>query len=224
MKTSSTESSDNRTPGKVTGWIRFFRNGLEPLRAAFDLDGDFHDDIRGTRIRISNPQPSDRYEGKGTYMEGFSEVQRGNAGDMTGGRSLGPWTEEMARQLMARNEIAWNEMRIYGKKRERRRQEFSDRYREHIANGDLYYVYSDYPYIEWYSGNGRVVLELDPSQLEVVEEATEARKKKTPEELVSDMKRRDEAFVSFMAGMVNDLSEENRKQGGDGNVAGIVVN
>jgi len=151
-------------------------------------------------------------------------VQRGNAGDMTGGRSLGPWTEEMARQLMARNEIAWNEMRIYGKKRERRRQEFSDRYREHIANGDLYYVYSDYPYIEWYSGNGRVVLELDPSQLEVVEEATEARKKKTPEELVSDMKRRDEAFVSFMAGMVNDLSEENRKQGGDGNVAGIVVN
>jgi hypothetical protein len=214
---------DNRTPGKVTGWMRFFRNGQEPLWVTFDLEGDFHDDIRGTKIKISNPNPSDRYEGKGTYMDGFSEVQHGTVGDMTGGRSLGPWTEDIARQLMERNEVAWNEMRIYGKERERRRKEFSDRYREHIRAGEEYFPYVSYPYLEWYADNGRVVLELDPSQLEVVEGATEVRKKKTPEEQFRDEKRRDEALASFMTGMVNDLSRENRKQGGDGNVSGIVV-
>jgi len=142
---------------------------------------------------------------------------------MTGGRSLGPWTEEIARQLMTQNEIAWKELRIDAKERERRSKELSDHYREHIANGDLYYPYVHYPYIEWYAANGRVVLELDPSQLEIVQEATQARNEKTPEEQFRDEKGRDEAFASFMAGMVNDLSEENRKQGGDGNVTGIVV-
>jgi hypothetical protein len=215
---------DNRTPGKVTGWMRFFRNEKKPLRVTFDLDGDFHDDIRGTKIRLSNPNPADRHEGERTYMEGFSDMQKGTVGDMTGGRSLGPWTEEIARQLMTRNEIAWDEMRIYGKEREKRRNEFSDRYREHIANGDLYHAYVPYPYLEWYAENGRVVLELDPSQLETVQEATQTRKEKTPEEQFRDEKRRDEAFTAFMAGMVKDISRENRKNGGDGNVTGIVVN
>ena len=201
--------------------MRFFRNGKEPLRVTFDLEGDFHDDIRGTKIRISNPQPSDRYEGKGTYMDGFEPMQQGTVGDMTGGRSLGSWNETIARELMKRNELAWDEMGVRGFERERRRKEFSDRYREHIAAGDLYYPYVPYPYIEWYAENGRVVLELAPSQLEVLEKAPQ--KEKTPEESVSDMKKRDEAFASFMAGMVNDLSQENRKQGGDGNVTGIVV-
>src|SRR3989442_1231833 len=61
---------DNRTPGKVTGWIRFFRNEQPPLRVTFDLEGDFHEDIRGTVIRLSNPDPSDRHPDGGTYMKG----------------------------------------------------------------------------------------------------------------------------------------------------------
>ena len=213
---------DNQTAGKVTGWMQFFRNGQEPLRVTFDLDGDFHDDIRGTKIRLSNPQPSDRYEGKGTYMEGFSEVQSGTVGDMTGGRSLGPWTEQLARQLMERNELAWDEMEIHGEERERQRKKFSDRYRQHIAAGDLYYPYVEYPYLEWYSDNGRVVLELDPSQLEIVEKAP--TKAKTAAETYRAGKKRDDAMVSFIHGLLKNLSEENRKQGGDGNVTGIVVN
>ncbi len=50
---------DNRTPGKVTGWMRFIRNGKPPLWVTFDLVGDFHEDIRGTVIKLSNPNPSD---------------------------------------------------------------------------------------------------------------------------------------------------------------------
>src|SRR5215813_2143913 len=75
---------DNRTPGKVTGWTRFFRNGKRPLKVVFDFVGDFHEDIRGKVIKLSNPNPSDKYqnddEGK-TFMDGFCPVQRGTVGD-----------------------------------------------------------------------------------------------------------------------------------------------
>ena len=213
---------DNRTAGKVTGWMRFFRNGKSPLRATFDLAGDFHEDIRGTKILLRNPNPSDRNQNGGTYMEGFADVQRGNAGDITAGIPLGPWTEEIAKKLMAQHELYWDEIGLRGIEREKRRETFSEKYRAHIAAGDLYHPYVTYPYVEWYSENGRVVLELDPSQLEIVENAP-ATKSKTPAELLEDEKRRGNALGSFLAGVVKDLSEENRKKGGDGNVTGIVV-
>ena len=50
---------NNDTPGKVTGWMRFFRRDMTPLRVSFDLVGDFREDIHGRRIRLTNPQPSD---------------------------------------------------------------------------------------------------------------------------------------------------------------------
>src|SRR5690242_4992819 len=66
---------DNRTTGKVTGWMRFYRFGRRPLKVRIDLTGDFHDDIRGKVIRLSNPAHSDRnasLEREGTYMDGFA--------------------------------------------------------------------------------------------------------------------------------------------------------
>src|SRR5690242_19465188 len=51
---------DNRVPGKVSGWMRFFRSGKRTLKVNFDLVGDFLDDIRGKVIRLSNPSPCDR--------------------------------------------------------------------------------------------------------------------------------------------------------------------
>ncbi len=162
---------DNRTAGKVTGWMRFFRNGKPPFRVTFDLAGDFHEDIRGTKIRLRNPNPSDRNKNGGTYVDGIAEVQRGTAGDITAGIPLGPWTEELAEKLMAQNELSWDEVGLRGNEREERRKMFSEKYRAHIAAADLYYAYVEYPYLEWYSDNGRVVLELDPSQLEIVESA-----------------------------------------------------
>jgi hypothetical protein len=209
---------ENRTPGKVTGWLRFFRNEKPPLRVTLDLQGDFHEDIRGKIIRLRNTTPSDR---DGTYMEGFARVQSGTVGDITAGLPLGPWTEELREMLMAQHELAWDELGITGEKREAARQETNDGYRRNIEAGDLYYSYVPYPYLEWYSDNGRVVLELDPSQVEIVEGAP--AKPKTPAELHADEKKRSEAFGSFLTGMAKSFSDENREQGGDGNVTGIVV-
>lgn len=213
---------DNTKPGKVTGWMRFFRNRKPPLRVTFDLAGDFHEDIRGALIRLSNPNPSDRHiDTKGSYMDGMARVQRGTVGDITAGLPLCPWTESLAAKLMAQNELVWEENGIRGSEREERRQEFATRFREHIKAGDLYYPYVDYPYIEWYSDNGRVVLELDPSQLEVVD--VNPPKAKSPAELHDDERKRREAFGSFMADMMKSVSRESRNKGGDGNVTGIVV-
>jgi len=211
---------DNRKPGTVTGWMRFFRNGKRPLRVTFNLAGDFHEDIRGTRIRLSNPQPSDRCDDEGAYMEGFARVQRGTAGDITAGQPLGPWTEALAQRLMERNELIWDEAGIRGRERARRRREFAEQCHAHIAAQDLFYPYVEYPYIEWYSDNGRVVLELDPSQLEIVEYAP--LKEKSAAELVNDERRRGEAFGSFLGEMVQSFSRENRSEG-DSNVTGTVV-
>jgi len=216
---------DNRTAGKVTGWMRFFRRGKRPLRVKFDLAGDFHEDIRGKAIRLTNSEPSDEnasLDRKGTYMEGFSRVQRGNVGDITAGLSLGPWTEELAQKFMAQNELIWDEARLPEAEREQRRQEWTDRYRQHIAAGELYYPYVSYPYIEWYSDrNGRVVLELDASQVEILDGV--GPRAKAPRELVADKRRRAQALGEFITGMVEKLSEENRKQGGDGKVFGAVI-
>src|SRR5438105_2657378 len=86
---------DNRIPGKVTGWIQFFRRGMTPLQVSFDLAGDFHEDIRGKVIRVRNASPSDyqELEREDTYMDGFNPIQRGTVGDMTAGLPLGPFTE-----------------------------------------------------------------------------------------------------------------------------------
>ncbi|MFW6119034.1 MAG: hypothetical protein ACOC7S_01715 [Planctomycetota bacterium] len=81
---------DNTTPGKVTGWIRFV--GMEK-KVRLELEGDFHRDIRGTVIRLNNPEPADRNatgdlgeKRPGSYMDGFSAIQTGSAGDITAGR------------------------------------------------------------------------------------------------------------------------------------------
>jgi hypothetical protein len=218
---------DNRIPGRVKGWMRFFRRGKPPLRVTLDLAGDFHEDVRGKVIRLHNDHPLDRNEElgmKGTYMEGFASMQRGQAGDITVGLSLGPWSEALAQRLMAQLEILWDEHGITGQMRESRRREAAEDMRRHIEAGTQYYPYVDYPYIEWYSDNGRVVLELDPSQVDVVEtEEGRSRREKTPKELLEDRRRRDAVFEGFMSRMMKSLSEENRKRGGTGNVTGLVV-
>jgi hypothetical protein len=214
---------DNRIPGKIRGWMRFFRNGQSPLRAIFDLEGDFHEDIRGTVIRLSNPNPSERFpDREKTYMRGFNPMQTGTAGDITAGLTLGPWTESLAQDLMKRNELFWDEQGIHGSEREERRQKYAERYRDHIVARDLYYPYVAYPYLEWYSENGRVVLKLNHSQIKVVKVVVPV-KEKTAAELNEDEKKRKAAFGSFTGRIVGDLSRENRKRGGDGNVTGIVV-
>lgn len=106
---------DNTTPGKVTGWMRFA--GLKD-KMTFDLNGDFHRDIRGAKIRFRGEGNPNNPEAE-KYMDGIALHQTGNTGDMTAG--LPP--------------------RDYG----------------HT------------PYLEWYGDdNGRVVLELEPNQLQLI--------------------------------------------------------
>ena len=218
---------DNRIPEKVTGWMRFFRRGQRPLKVVFALAGDFHEDIRGEVIRLRNPRPSDDENEalgrKGTYMEGFARVQRGEVGDITAGQPLGPWTEELAQRLMAEHESSWDELGLTGTEREERRKMFAQQCREHIDAGDLFYPYVPYPYIEWFSKeNGRVVLELEPSQLDILDGGT-IPQAKTPTEMAAAERKRAQAFGAFLQGMLGELAEENRKQGGDGDVTGIVI-
>lgn len=217
---------DNRNPGKVTGWMRFFRRGKSPLRVTFDLAGDFREDIRGKVMRLKNPEPSERDpDARRSYVEGFNPLQRGAVGDITAGIPLGPWTEGLARNLMAQHEVIWDEIGITGREREERWQQFAERCRQHIAAGDLYYPYVAYPYVEWFSdANGRVVLELKPAQVEVFDiQGVVSRKGKSPKELVEGEKKRRAAMMEFLTGMAKEFSKENRKKGGARNVRGILL-
>jgi hypothetical protein len=106
---------DNTRPGKVTGWMRFA--GLR-RKMTFDLNGDFHRDIRGAKIHFrGNGNPDDPEAEK--HMEDIEQHQTGEVGDMTAG--LPPCD------------------------------------------------YGQTPYLEWYGDdNGRVVIELEPEQVEVI--------------------------------------------------------
>src|SRR5260370_23179248 len=63
----------NRVPGKVTGWMRFFRRRRQPLRVTFDLAGDFHEDIRGSDIVLKSDAPADKNTslGEGWHVHGW---------------------------------------------------------------------------------------------------------------------------------------------------------
>ncbi len=147
-------------------------------------------------------------------MEGFARMQRGMAGDITAGLPLGLWTPAIADKLIAQHELVWEEAGISQAERDSQRQQFAEHYRKHIDAGELYYPYVPYPYIEWYSKNGRVVLELDVSQVEIVESARV--REKSARELAADGRRRKSAMEAFLGGLVRGISRKNRKQGGDG--------
>ena len=108
---------DNTWPNKVTGWMKFA--GMKD-KVTFDLEGNFHRDIRGAKIHFTGDAYEDSTDiDSGNYFEGFARHQTGRAGDITAG--LPPFD--------------------YGRE----------------------------PYIEWFGEeNGRIVLELEPAQIEVI--------------------------------------------------------
>lgn len=80
---------DNRTPGKITGWLQFA--GLAD-RVTLDLKGDFEPDIRGRRIGLKGV-----FLGKDAtaveYMKGLTAQQVGKAGHITAGWPPQSWTD-----------------------------------------------------------------------------------------------------------------------------------
>jgi len=73
---------DNSVRERVTGWLKFA--GMKE-RVVFDLKGDFHRDIRGSKVRIHGDGESANIQEASEYMQGFSILQEGNVGDMTAG-------------------------------------------------------------------------------------------------------------------------------------------
>jgi len=108
---------ENTNPGKVTGWMQFA--GLNE-KMTFDLEGNFHRDIRGAKIHFTGDAYEDREDVDiNDYSDGLALHQTGKAGDITAG-------------LLPNN-------------------------------------YGSTPYIEVFSDqNGRIVLELEPVQIEVI--------------------------------------------------------
>ncbi len=107
---------DNTMPRTIVGWMKFA--GMKKT-VKFDLQGDFHRDIRGAKIHLTGPGDESNPRAA-AYMQGFAEFQTGSAGDITAG--LPPYD----------------------------------------------YV-KGYCYIEWYGqANGRVVIELDSDQVEII--------------------------------------------------------
>lgn len=75
---------DNTTPNRVTGWMKF---AGKKEKVTFDLEGNFHRDIRGAKIHFTGDAYEDRKDIDGEkYMEGLTLHQTGKAGDITAGR------------------------------------------------------------------------------------------------------------------------------------------
>jgi hypothetical protein len=141
---------DNTVPGKVTGWLEFA--GLNE-RVLIDLVGDFHRDIRGTKVILRGTgEQLNGTEDARRYMEGFSTKQTGTAGDMTAGK-------------------------------------------EPVD-------YVPYPYFELYSNeDGRVVIELEPDQVEIVGTPIPAM-----ESFPISRQKQNENMAKFLAGMSQELN------------------
>jgi hypothetical protein len=136
---------DNTVHGKVVGWMRFVgrRNKIK-----FDLQGDFHRDIRGAKIKFHNEQYKDADPQEAKRFHRLEAVQTGVVGDITAG--LPP------------------------------------------------HDYGQSPYVEWYGDdNGRCVVELDPSQVEIIG-------KPIPwmESFPVDRKQQGQNMMNFIAGLV----------------------
>jgi hypothetical protein len=138
---------DNTAPGKVTGWMRFA--GVKE-KVTFDLEGNFHRDIRGAKIHLKGDAYEDSLDiDSGSYFDGFTRHQKGNVGDITAG----------------------------------------------LPPND----YGLTPYVEWYGhDNGRVVIELEPSQVEVIGTPIPAI-----ESDPIDRKKQAENMASFLCGIAN---------------------
>ncbi len=72
---------DNTVKNRVSGWMRFA--GLNE-KIVFNLEGDFHRDIQGAKIRIRGEAVNNSAEAQ-KYMEDFCLNQTGKVGDMTVG-------------------------------------------------------------------------------------------------------------------------------------------
>jgi hypothetical protein len=74
---------DNSRQDKVMGWMKFA--GLRE-KVTLDIEGNFHRDVRGTKIRFTGDAYEDQAEiDSKDYFRGFALHQTGKVGNMTAG-------------------------------------------------------------------------------------------------------------------------------------------
>jgi hypothetical protein len=72
---------DNTQPDKVTGWMSF--TGMKD-KMTFNLEGNFHRDIRGAKIHFTGDGKADNPQAA-AHMDGLAQHQTGKVGDITAG-------------------------------------------------------------------------------------------------------------------------------------------
>ena len=139
---------DNTHPDKVTGWMKFVSM---KANVTFNLEGNFHRDIRGAKIHFTGDAYEDQSEvNPGDYLDGFALHQTGKVGDMTAGLPPADYIQ-------------------------------------------------GYCYLEWYGDmNGRVVIELEQAQVEVIGTPIPAI-----ESDPIDRKKQAENMASFLSDMAS---------------------
>jgi hypothetical protein len=98
---------DNRTTGKITGWVRFFRPGQKPLKLMFDLPGEFHEDIRGSVIRLLNPHPSAQTAGEDFDRKDPDAMRHSTSEDLLVVFLLNQVAQNLAREFIHSYEPFW---------------------------------------------------------------------------------------------------------------------
>ena len=144
-------------------------------------------------------------------MERIATMQKGTAGDITAGLPLGIWTADLAQKLIRQHELSWEQAGLPASERNDQRQEIALSLLERVEKHEPFYPCVSYPYIEWYSeANGRVVLELDPGQVEVV--GSEVQPSEQPN---SGQSFREQMLVNTVAQAVEDAGIEQIRDASD---------
>ena len=126
-------------------------------------------------------------------MDGFAAAQHGTVGDITAGIPLGPWTDALAQKLMQRMSSSGTSRASRASGAKNSAGDCRTVPRVMLRRATLL-PYVDYPYVEWYAENGTGGLELDPSQMEIVDMAP--KRPENAAELLGDEEERSGRLVA----------------------------
>ena len=203
----------NLVPGWVEGWMRLYRHGKSPLEVHISLRGNFDMDIEGKVLRLKNQKPRDRNvtrSKEGTYLEGFSPVQLGLVTTIGAGLSE-PDKSNESQQLKLENELDWERLDLGREDPEGRRREWGDQHPTRADENGIFQPHVAHPRIEWLSTDGFVVLEPDPSQIEILDEDIPRLEAKTDRELLEALTRRLRTTDALVRELVKESDRRERR-------------
>ena len=143
---------------------------------------------------------------------------------MTAGLTAGFWTQDRVRHLVHLRKQVLDEFYVKQEDRSKYLREFAEPYRKLVERKAPFYPYVDHTFIEWFSySNGRVVLELEPSQVEVIDRKLRWFDWRRSKDVVRREWKRLRAMDSFLSGVAHELSRDRRRGDEGRNVFGKVI-